>query len=56
VSVRDCGSAKRFETCRRHQTLKTKNQKLNVNLENCPFGWFMLPYFITIRDTNNIKF
>jgi len=39
----------RFETCRRHQ-------KLNINLENCAFRWFVLYNYITMHGANNIKF
>ena len=39
----------RFETCRRHQ-------KLNINLENCVFRWFVLYNCITMHGAKNVKY
>ena len=37
-----------FETCRRHN-------KLNINLENCAFRWFVLCNYITMHGAKKIK-
>jgi len=39
----------RFETC-------SRQQKLNINLENCAFRWFVLCSYITVHGANNITF
>jgi hypothetical protein len=39
-----------FETCRRQQKLK-----ININLENCAFRWFVLCNCITMHFAKSIK-
>jgi len=38
----------RFETCRRQQ-------RFNINWENCAFRWFVLCYYITVHSAKNMK-